>query len=318
MGSGSKLLRRTLLQSFLGWLCVRHAFAAAPQKTSAGQPQRLLLGFRRTSTIFRRYRVDATILLCGISIFTRKGVGGSYASVEAGSTSEAKALALQFAAGSWPDRAKGLNRFGILQEVIVERQGEYPEFTSAGLITSSKEEDLGQAKNAFRTTGGRARIVLARGESSRGQLRCWTKATEISSDHTWAQAAALLSDLAREEPEYTPYETAVDRTTTFLAAMRRAALYSQPSFHSQFVHNGKLYSLETHRRPAAAGERTGEIRNSHGQKSADFRTFYATGDDSGIPIRIEYRAKSYLRLVFEFEEESAQSPIASLFSEEAI
>jgi hypothetical protein len=314
MGSGSKLSRRTLLQTILGWLCVRRTFAS-PSKTITGQPQKLLRGFRPTSTFFRRYRVDATVLLCGIPILTRKGVGAGYAAVEAGITSEAKALALQFAAGSCPDRASGINRFGILQEIVVERPAEYPEFTSTGLITSSKEEDLGQARKALRSASGKARIILARSRSSAGQLWSWTQAGEISPDHSWVQAAGLLGDLARENPDGAPRETAVDGAIPFLAAMRNATLCPQPSFRCPFVHNGKLYSLEARRRPADAGELAGEIRNSHGQKSADFRTFCAPGDDSGIPIRIEYRAKSYLRLAFEFDPDSVQSQIAFLFPE---
>lgn len=47
--------------------------------------------------------------------------------------------------------------------------------------------------------------------------------------------------------------------------------------------------------------------------TADFRTDYEPGDQSGLPIRIEYHARSFLRLTFEVNDRPSVS-IPSLFS----
>jgi hypothetical protein len=256
--------------------------------------------------------------VCGIPIFSRRGVGGGYAAVETATTGEAAALALQFAAGSWPDRSSGLNRFGVLQEVVVDRQTGHPDCTFRGLIIASQEENLGEARKALRSSARSVQVILAGGLASGGRVRTWTQTAEIPPDRTWVEAAALLDALVRDEPTHAAREAAVDGATTFLVAMRSAALCPQLSFHCPFVHDGKLYALETSRRPGAAGELTGVIRNSLGHKSAEFRTSYPTGDGSGIPIRIEYRPKSFLRLVFECEPDGAHPAVASLFTEETL
>ena len=118
--------RRTFLGSLLAPWAVALAGETAAAGTTAG-PARFdpvgfsLRGFLPASTFQRRYRMDATILLLGAPLFTREGAGGWYASVELFHDPNATAMALQFAAGSFPARAHGLNRFGILREGLVDR-----------------------------------------------------------------------------------------------------------------------------------------------------------------------------------------------------
>src|SRR5215831_11921614 len=64
------------------------------------------------------------------------------------------AVGLRFAAGSWPERARGLNRFGVLEETVIERGG-VREIAFAGLITRSMEKTLEQARHAFDNQSGR-------------------------------------------------------------------------------------------------------------------------------------------------------------------
>jgi hypothetical protein len=308
MGRGPELSRRSLIHSLLGWLCIPPTFIAAAQEPPG----------KRGAASFRCYRVDATVLVCGIPVFVRKGVGGGYAAVETSTTGEAAAVALQFAAGSWPDRSSGLNRFGVLQEVVINRQTGRPDCCFRGLITASKEEDLGEVRKALRSSARTVEVILARGLASGGHMRTWTEAAAIPPDHTWVEASAMLGGLVRDEPRDGAHEVEVGGATTFLAAMRSAALWCQLAFDCPFVHAGKLYALEASRRAGAPGELTGVIRNNRGHKSAEFRVSYAAGDGSGIPIRIEYRPKSFLRLIFECEADGPQPAIASLFKEETL
>src|SRR5262249_29883505 len=155
-----------------------------------------------------------------------------------------------------------------------------PEFAFSGLISASKEEGLEEARRSLRSPTRVARLILARGRSSNGCLRTCTDGIEVPLPHTWVDAAELLGAVISDTPDYAACEIALDRATTFLAAMRNAALCPQPVFRCPFVHGGKLYALTTHRRSNAPTDMTGVIRNSLGQKSAEFRAVYEANDDS--------------------------------------
>ncbi len=59
------------------------------------------------------------------------------------------------------------------------------------------------------------------------------------------------------------------------------------------------------------------IRDQNGAKCADFRVVDAPGDASGLPARIEYRAKPYLKLVFEADDRVERPNLKPLFTKEA-
>lgn len=328
MESGWKLSRRALLQSLSGVLGpallgpdlfnVWRAAAATVQAGGGRHPgytQQVLEGYRRSAMYSRRYRVDATILVCDIPIFSRKGVGGGYAAVEvAGAAGEPSAMGLQFGAGSFPGRAGGVNRFGVIREAVTARAGGDQDFSFAGLITSTKEDDIGEARKALHSGARTAKVTLARGHASEGQIRSWTESLEVPATDTWAEAVPLLENMVRTEPNGTVREVAAKAVMPFLATMRAVALSSRNTY--QFVHNAKLYSLEIQRHGGAGASVAGQIRNSAGQKASEFRVFYEPGDESGIPTRIDYRPKSFLRLLFEPESAGTQPAIPSLFNEE--
>jgi hypothetical protein len=301
---------RSLLAALLGGCSARRVSASSGGGGAA--PRELLRGFRREKAFERRYRADAAIIFCGITVFTKRGVGGAYAAVETGGFGEETALGLQFAAGSDPAQCAGLNRFGILQEAVIESAAA-PQFAFAGLITDSKEEDLESAKKALHASA-RQQVKLARGSAVNGRVRAWTETLGSTQISTWRESAELLAELAAEPPRTTALEIAAGHEP-FLAAMRRVALCREPVSHQQFLHAGKLYSLELRRR--ASGERAGLIRNQRGAKAAEFRVWYSAGDETGLPLRIEYHAKAYLRLIFEADDQVAAPAVGPIFSKEA-
>jgi hypothetical protein len=309
------IARRTLLRAFLGALLegvfVRRSSAAVlPEHNTA--PRAFLRRFGRKQVFERRYRADAAVIVCGVTIFTSRGVGGAHAAVETGYAGDTTAVALQFLAGSDPARCAGLNRFGILQEAVIGSAAD-PEFAFAGLITDSKEEDLDGAKQALHGSS-RQRIKFARGAASEGRVHAWTDTIDVTQPYMWEDSAELLAKLADEAPRSPAREIAAS-AGPFLAAVRSAALCEDAVTRRPFLHAGKLYSLELRRR--GSGKREGLIRDQNGAKSADFRVFYAAGDSSGLPSRIEYRAKAYLKLVFDADDSGAPLDVTSLFSKEA-
>jgi len=280
--------------------------------------------------------MDATILLLGAPLFTRTAAGGGYASVEEsrevarnqGPTQGPTAVALQFAAGSSPARAHGLNRFGILREAVVTRGAQREtegsdttELSFAGLMTRSREESFEQGRKALATPPGGSECVIARGRTSGSRIETWIDTADVTPDCNWTNLNETLGAALRHEPRTQPRETAAGSTTTFLHAMRGAALSKDAVVRQQFMHAGKLYWLETRRRPQRSSELSeeldGTIHNLSGARTAEFRTAYSAGDESGIPIRIEYRPRSFLRLTFQAEPEATQPIVPSVFPEES-
>jgi len=272
-----------------------------------------LIGLRRSTIQQRHYRVNVTVTALGIPFFRRSEVGGGYASIETGSAAGAVGTALQFAAGSWPERSAGLNRFGMFREALVERALGDNERAFAGFITSSKEENLGEARSALKSNTGGTALAIAWGGARAGSAWFRVKTREVPLSCNWLEADRVLSDLVREGSTGAPHVVAATTTSTFLTAMRRAALSKSPSLQSPFLHNGKNYGLHTSWRSNSTGELEGQIRNERGVVTADFRTAYEPGDQSGLPIRIDYHARSFLRLTFEANDRPSVS-IPSLFS----
>ena len=314
------MVRRATLRVLLGGFSIAWSVrgsSAGVQPAIRALPRELLRGFRRSQAFERRYRADAAVSFGGVTIFSRRGVGGAYASVETGHGNEgtapaSPAVALHFLAGSDPARCAGLNRFGILQEAIVD-SGADLRFSFAGLITESKEENLEDAKKALHASVGQ-KVKLARGAASGGRVETWTETVEADHPCMWSDSGGLLSALAQKAPG-APVHELYATASPFLSAVRSAALSEEPTSHRPFVHASKLYTLELHRR--SNGERDGVIRDVDGAKLADFRVAYATGDPSGLPVRIEYRAKPYLKLVFEADETAVKTGTEPLFSKES-
>src|SRR5262249_55774761 len=50
---------------------------------------------------------------------------------------------------------------------------------------------------------------------------------------------------------------------------------------------------------------TGKVQRKAGGKETEFRVWIAATEDRPLPLRIEYQAKSYLRLVFEVDEHTS-------------
>ncbi|MEO8096942.1 MAG: hypothetical protein ABI811_04530 [Acidobacteriota bacterium] len=304
--------RRAILKSILGWLAFRRVSSAQPLVSPPADDgvRAILLGLQRSKVFQRRYRVSCTASALGIPFFQRSDVGGGYASVELGSFGDTQATALQFAGGSLPDRAAGLNRFGVFREALVERSAADHEVAFAGFITSSKEEGLREARKNLKQTGDGAPVMVAWGGARTGRIWFHARNVDVPASSNWKQADDLLSGLLREFSSGQPSTAASANASTFLSVMRRAALSTVPSSRFPFLHNGKPYELRT--KWHSTGVMDGEIRNDKGAKTTEFRTVYEAGDRSGLPLRIEYYARSYLRLTFETDT-SPQAPIPSLF-----
>jgi hypothetical protein len=96
------------------------------------------------------YRIDATVVLpllvTAVPVTSRADVGiATCAAYDRAGTGESRLRALEFFAGSCPEGARGLNRLGVLREVVrCGRSG--PEGTAhVGVITANREESVEEA-----------------------------------------------------------------------------------------------------------------------------------------------------------------------------
>jgi hypothetical protein len=181
--------RRWLLRSFLASLFAKAAQANPEAKPGFDPVGFSLRGFAPTLSFQRRYRIDATILLLGAPVFTRQAAGGGYATVEIDSRDGVRAIALQFAAGSDPARAHGLNRFGILREAIVQGPDAL-DISFAGLMTRAREESFEQGRKALSSATQSVPGVLARGRTAGSVLQSWIDPLDFAPDCKWSKLSA--------------------------------------------------------------------------------------------------------------------------------
>jgi hypothetical protein len=93
----------------------------------------------------------------------------------------------------------------------------------------------------------------------------------------------------------------------------------------EFCHNGEFCELVTERSLASnsrAGlgrslvEMSGVILSRAGAKKSEFTIWIDSNDPSGLPLRIEFHARSYLRLTFEARPDSEAETLPWLLKEE--
>lgn len=260
----------------------------------------------------RRYRADAAILLLGITIFRRSGVGGGEASVEETSDGTSTTRTLFFAAGSDPARAHGLNRLGWIREVVREANSIPIEAQYFGVLTASPEESLEHARKSIATPASSRSIYSAvSGRNTPGDSRSAITHFELAAGAQWSDRrlidAAQSTFQDKVEWRETSWPGGKQIPPTFLFAL--ATLLSQRAQHAagRYVYNEQEYLLELDApqfgNPAGKADRLlpvhGKIRNQRTGGQTTFSVWMEDSPGSIVPQRIEYQPRSFLRLVFE-------------------
>lgn len=248
------------------------------------------------------YRVDATILLLGIPVFSRSGVGGGYAVVEEFDS----VRSLQFAAGSDPARARGLNRLGFIHELRATEGSRY-----FGFMTASGEESFAEARRALEEPGGAETGYIAiSGEISGGAARSRVCRFLFPARLGWADwdrllpaAGAAFDESAAETPESA--RACPERVgDSFLAALHRVLETGPGRSEVPFVYGARDLVL---RAVVAADAKRGLLRLdgktlAGARTLSNFRLWYDSA--SRIPRRIELQPRSFLRLTLHAEADS--------------
>jgi hypothetical protein len=307
------------------------AFAAIPDTTLA--VDRLLRELQPKQKVHSRrlYRADAVITVFNIPVFSRAGVGSGFAVYEELAEAEGRTISLQFAGGSRPDRAKGLNRLGYIQEVIVERNNLPAETAYFGFMTSSPEENLDQAKKALEASAGMLPYTAVDGSTGPGKMSCSKARFLFPPSYSWSNNDSLIKEVRTKFPTESgkPVEaklTAKDVPWTFLYTVAQAASITGEKSQWSYVYNGKQYRLRTERtqdpkmgrklaerglvaKPENVWRLAGAITGpDHGPEST-FRIWVEQNGASKLPMRIEFQARPFLRLVFEYDPTLDSAPL---------
>ncbi len=262
----------------------------------------------------RQYRADATVLLWGMPIFHRSGVGGGQASLEEWSEGESTMRKLFFAAGSDAARAHGVNRVGWIREVVREANSVPIEAQYFGVLTASNnEESLEHARQAASAPAtGPSRFSAVSGKNTPGDSRSAVAHFELSGGAGWSDrrlidaAQAAFHDKA--EWRQTSWPKAGQQTPpTFLFELARLLRQRTPHAVGRYVYNEQEYRLELNAPQPGKKESTdaglvpvhGKIRNLRSGTQSTFTLWLDESSDSIVPMRIEYQPRSFLRLVFE-------------------
>ncbi len=260
----------------------------------------------------RRYRADATIIFLSIPFYSRSNVGGGWAA----HAQEGGRRVLKFAAGSLPQRARGLNRLGFVEEEVLEADGIVREAAYFGFMTFCGEENIDEAKRALESAGG-VPYAAIEGRLRPGDCRSRGAEFHCPPECDWTQLPTI------ESAARTALRDAADRPVSgasqpapFLYALAQA-MHSREKYATQaFVYGTNPHELRTEKEPdAGTGRRLqekgltrspdrvqrleGRIRNLNTGKQSKFTVWFEQGET--VPLRFDVKVRSFLRLTFEAE-----------------
>jgi hypothetical protein len=247
----------------------------------------------------RCYRVHATVELLSVPLVSKDNVGGAWFMVEQAVSGTSRTTVLQFSGGSWPERLRGFNRFGMTREEVREEGAAILESAYLSFMTSSAEKSIEQARQAFEDTSRVMPITVAHGNATRSGYSSALDRLTASARYTWSNAAQLLEEIrgrVSAEREVSLGEQRASAFPTFLYAVRAAVLAGAETGRCTFIHDAKLYRLRTRLKEQ---ELTGWIAELGASHEFEFRVWFDSRRE--LPVRIEFRPKSFLRLVFEHD-----------------
>lgn len=279
----------------------------------AGAPG--VLRARESAVWRRRYRASAAVSLFLMPVASRDEVGSGFIQIE----ERDDAIAIQLGAGSFPERARGLNRLGFIQELIREENAGVPaECSYFAFLTSAAENSREDAGSEFAVANavGRDGCFTSRvGNIRLAPAVTWRDYPEVTA--RVRAAAAAGTDCRITERKLRRGEAA---PATFLYAVRAALRDPQRTAARALLYNSREFLLRTSKEAdAAAGAHfvgrnlaasasgvfvvSAELLERATGKITPFRVWFELGQEHMPPLRFEYQAKSFLRLVFEADPE---------------
>jgi hypothetical protein len=220
-----------------------------------------------------------------------------------------------------------------MREAIVERNSIVDEAAYFGVMTTSPEETIEEARGSLGQTGTKQdEFTAIDGHSRPGHTRSAVVHFHPSSPGSrheqiteQARAHFRTSHPAWHERQW-PSNGRGSAPLTFLYALSRALLNSEPSSECCYVYNERSYHLRIDKerdhhqgvrlaqlgltaRPDAVLQVRGRIREAQGTRQTSFRLWIEDGPARPLPLRIEFQPRSYLRLSFEADPKAINPPL---------
>ncbi len=256
----------------------------------------------------RPYRADAVILLGSLPIYRRRGVGSGYAVCRRLEGMSGPRWVLGFAGGSWPARAKGLNRLGYYREIVSEEDPAL-EASYFGFLSVSEENDLAEARGSVEGSRGVAPFSVIEGQLGRAPL-CRTARFAAPEGSGWPEWSSLLVGALEAVRSAKVGCREAAGAMPFLHAVREAIRSRTPQYAQWFAYGGYLHRLETSRRPAPhltdrlgrpADVLLGTVHSGKTGQKSRFTLWLEQDPEAVLPLRIELQPRSFLRLSFEYD-----------------
>ena len=257
----------------------------------------------------RPYRADAVLLLGSLPIYRRRGVGSGYAVCRRVETEAGTAWMLGFAGGSWPERARGLNRLGYYREIVSAEAESATKVSYFGFLTVSEEGDLAEARRSLDVGHATAAFSVIAGQVGQVSL-CRMARFSAPAELGWPQWSSLFARAleAIRSPRVICHDAA--GAGPFLHAMRAAIESPAPRLFQSFIYGGYTHRLETAKRPAPhLAERygrpvlvlSGAVHSGRTGNKSRFKLWLEDDPAATLPLRIELQPRAFLRLSFEYD-----------------
>lgn len=287
------------------------ALLAAPWAPAPGLPA--------ASDRIVAYRVDAVIVLFSAPIFTRAGVGEGVLYFREEEFLSERQLRLAFAAGSRPERARGLNRFGYFSESVRAASGAAAEAQYFGFMTRSDEKNIKEAERALHAGGSGVPVVTICGEARGGRHRSRLTNLELEAGAGWSVWPRCLSAAVKALDSHAREDSPQPRTSsaaTFLHTLNRLLESTDARGETPFVYGRNPRRLEWHRSPDRKASQEfaasrlvepgttvmrfeAEIIDESTRGRSRFTLWHDPAARPSLPLRIELQPRSFLRLRLE-------------------
>jgi hypothetical protein len=278
--------RRSFLEVVLGGL-----FSGATRPLSA-------------ATISQRvsYRVNATVVVACLPVFSKQNVGGASVAVEKTVVDAHTTTRLEFAAGTWPERLEGINRFGVTRETVQEESATLVESSYVSFMASSREKTFSDAREALRNTPASQALTVARGRSTAAGCAFRIENCTAPENSSWRNCLDLANSFeGLPLPQIEPLAGySAGTLPTFLFTVWRAIRSDAAETTALYTHNGNVYRLRTRSQVDSHSNELALTCSISGQ--TEFKLWLSSRDRTALPRKIEFRPRSFLKLTLEQEQ----------------
>ena len=244
-------------------------------------------------------------MVASVPLFSKQNAGGACLAIKETGLDPCGVTYLEFAAGTAPERLKGFNRYGATREVVRRENGIVVESSYESFMAACRETNLRQAQEAVREAQEVIPLTLARGRSTPNGCCSAVEHRSAPARYTWANCFDLTGDLRGSltlPPERPSAEYGGQALPTFLFAVRNALAAGPGALTTLYMHNSQVYRLHTRVESDMHSDglaMTGWISKPGERGNTEFKLWTALMDRTALPVRIEFRPRSFLRLRLE-------------------